>query len=222
MKRIEAKHPAAIRWLHWINFPLLALMIWSGMLIYWANDVYRVGVGGFTLFHFFPDWFYKAFHLQFRLAEGMAWHFALMWLFAINGAAYVIYTIVSGEWRYLVPNRASFREAIAVTLYDLHLSKRRPPRRKFNGAQQIAYTSIIVMGAGSIVTGLAIWRSVQFGWLTALLGGYPAARLEHFLLTIGYVLFFIVHIAQVVRAGWNNLRGMISGYEIVSIEEAPE
>ncbi len=75
------------------------------------------------------------------------------------------------------------------------------------------------MGAGSIVTGLAIWKSVQFGWLTTLLGGYRAARFEHFLLTIGFVLFFLVHIAQVIRAGWNNLRSMITGYEVVTEEE---
>jgi thiosulfate reductase cytochrome b subunit len=220
MKRLESKHPAAIRWFHWINFPLLAIMIWSGMLIYWANDVYRVGWGSFTLFHFFPDWVYKTFHFGFRLAEGMAWHFAFAWLFAINGVAYVAYTIVSGEWRYLVPNRNSLREAIQVTLYDLHLSKTHPPRRKFNGAQQFAYTSIILMGAGSLVTGLAIWKSVQFGWLAALLGGYRAARVEHFLLTVGYVLFFLVHIAQVIRAGWNNFRSMVTGYEVVVDEAA--
>jgi len=35
MKRLEKKHLLAIRWLHWINFPLLFLMIWSGLLIYW-------------------------------------------------------------------------------------------------------------------------------------------------------------------------------------------
>ena len=220
MKRLEAKHPAAIRWFHWINFPLLAIMIWSGMLIYWANDVYRIGWGELTLLHFFPDWFYKTFHIGFRLAEGMAWHFAFAWLFAINGVAYVIYTVVSGEWRYLVPNRHSLREAIQVTLYDLHLSKTQPPRRKFNGAQQFAYTSIILMGAGSLITGLAIWKSVQVGWLTALLGGYTAARIEHFLLTIGYVLFFLVHIAQVIRAGWNNFRSMVTGYEVVRDEAA--
>ncbi len=210
VKRLEAKHPRAIRWLHWINFPLLIIMIWSGLLIYWANDVYIT----------FPDWFYNWFSIGHRLAAGMAWHFLFMWLFAINGAAYVIYTIVSGEWRYLVPNRKSLREAWQVLLHDLHLSKSKPPRRKFNGAQQIAYTSIIVMGAGSIVTGLAIWKSVQFGWLTTLLGGYRAARFEHFLLTIGFVLFFLVHIAQVIRAGWNNLRSMITGYEVVTEEEA--
>jgi thiosulfate reductase cytochrome b subunit len=218
---LELKHPRAIRWFHWINFPLLGLMLWSGLLIYWANGVYRVGLGGFTLIHFFPAWFYNMLHADFQLAEGMAWHFFFMWLFAINGVAYVIYTAVSGEWRYLVPNRTSLREAIEVTLYDLHLSKRQPPRRKFNGAQQIAYTSIVLMGAGSLLTGLAIWKPVQFGWLTALLGGYSAARLEHFLLAFGYCAFFLVHVAQVWRAGWNNLRAMISGYEIVRVEEEP-
>ncbi len=219
MKQLESKHPAAIRWFHWINFPLLAIMIWSGLLIYWANDVYRIGLGSLTFFQFFPDGFYKIFHIDHRLAEGMAWHFLFAWLFAVNGIAYVIYTIASGEWRYLVPNRNSLREAIQVTLYDLRLSKTQPPRRKFNGAQQFAYTAIILMGAGSLVTGLAIWKSVQFGWLTALVGGYRAARVEHFLLTLGYVLFFLIHIAQVIRAGWNNLRSMITGYEVVSVDE---
>ncbi|MGH9838570.1 MAG: cytochrome b/b6 domain-containing protein [Blastocatellia bacterium] len=219
MKKLEKKHPLAIRWFHWINFPVLAAMIWSGMLIYWANDVYRIGFGGVTLFKFFPEAFYNAFHLKFRLAEGMAWHFFLMWLFAINGLLYVLYTAFSGEWRYLLPNRHSFREAIRVTLYDLHLSKVKPPDRKFNGAQQIAYTSIIVMGAGSLLTGLAIYKPVQFAWLSNLLGGYEWARWEHFWLTIGYVLFFVVHVGQVIKAGWNNFRAMITGYEVVTVKE---
>ena len=219
MNQLENKHPRAIRWFHWINFPLLFFMIWSGMLIYWANPVYRIGLGSFTLLKFFPAWWYGLFGLDHRLAEGMAWHFFFMWFFAINGLAYVLYTAVSGEWRYLVPDRRSFREAIQVTLYDLGLSKTHPPRRKFNGAQQIAYTSIILMGAASLITGLAIYKPVQFGWLTTILGGYPAARLEHFLLTIGYMLFFLIHIAQVVRAGWNNFRSMVAGYEVTPVEE---
>jgi hypothetical protein len=66
VKRLESKHPAAIRWFHWINFPLLAIMIWSGLLIYWANDVYRIGLGRFTLFQFFPDAFYNIFHIDHR------------------------------------------------------------------------------------------------------------------------------------------------------------
>jgi thiosulfate reductase cytochrome b subunit len=219
MKRIEPKHPRATRWFHWINVPLLFLMIWSGMMIYWANDVYRVGLGDWTLFHFFPDWFYNALNLTHRLAEGMALHFFVMWLFAINGLAYAIYTFASGEWRYLVPGRHSFREAIQVVLHDLHLSKVEPLPRKFNAAQQFAYTGVILMGAGSLVTGLAIYKPTQFAWLTWMLGGYEMARWEHFLLTVGYVLFFIVHISQVIRAGWNNFRAMVTGYEVVSGEE---
>src|SRR5689334_16540936 len=114
MRRLEAKHPLAIRWLHWINFPVLTLMIWSGLLIYWANDVYRVGIGETTVFKFFPESFYKTFHIGHRLAEGMSWHFTFMWLFALNGVLYVTYTLVSGEWRHLFPNRHSFKEAIQV------------------------------------------------------------------------------------------------------------
>lgn len=218
--RIEKKHPRAIRWFHWINVPLLSLMIWSGLLIYWANDVYEIRVGRLTLVKFFPAWFYDALDIPHRLAEGMAWHFAVMWFFAINGLSYVAYTIFSGEWRYLVPNRRSFREALQVALHDLRLSRRAPPPRKFNGAQQIAYTSVILMGAGSLATGLAIYKPIQFAWLTGLLGGYEWARKEHFALTIGYVLFFVIHITQVIRAGWNNFRAMVTGYELVEEHRA--
>ena len=131
----------------------------------------------------------------------------------------IIAVAASGEWRYLVPNRRSFAEAWRVLLHDLHLSKLEPPPRKFNGAQQIAYTGIILMGAGSVLTGLAIYKPVQLAWLTTLLGGYQWARAEHFALTVGYVLFFLVHVGQVIKAGWNNFRAMVTGYELVSKEE---
>ncbi len=215
MKRVVRKHPLAIRWFHWINFPLLLLMIWSGVLIYWANAVYRVGIGDWTLFSMNLDqttW--RALRVNQRLAEGMALHFFFMWLFAVNGVLYVVYTIVSGEWRALVPNRRSFHEAIHVVLHDLRLRRDPPPPRKFNGAQQIAYTSVILMGLGSLLTGLAIYKPVQFSWLVGLFGGYPMARFFHFWLTVGYVVFFVVHVAQVVRAGWNNFRAMVIGYEV--------
>jgi thiosulfate reductase cytochrome b subunit len=137
-----------------------------------------------------------------------------MWIFAINGILYVLYTIFSGEWRYLVPNRRSFIEAIQVTLHDLHLRREAPPARKYNGAQQIAYTGIILMGLGSLLTGLAIYKPVQFAWLAWLFGGYQMARFFHFWITVGYVVFFVVHVAQVIKTGWNNFRAMIIGYEV--------
>lgn len=222
MKRIEKKHPLAIRWFHWVNFPALTIMIYSGILIYWAHDIYTIQMGQKVFFHFFPDGFYKALTIPFRLAQGMALHFFFMWIFFLNGLLYVIYTTVSGEWRHLLLNRHSFKEAWQVLLHDLFLSKRKLPEKKFNGAQQIAYTGIILMGIGSLVTGLVIYKPTQFGWLTKILGGYEWARAQHFMLTIGYVLFFCVHIMQVVRAGWNNFRAIVTGWEVVDEKENEE
>jgi thiosulfate reductase cytochrome b subunit len=216
MPRLDRKHSLATRVFHWANVPILAVMIWSGLLIYWANDVYAIRYRGDVVIKFFPDWFYKQFNVGYRLGEGMAWHFAFMWLFALNGLLYVLYTIVSGEWRHLVPDRQTFGEAFQVVLHDLRIRKEPLPRRKFNGAQRLAYTGVIAMGAGSLLTGLAIYKPVQLAWLTWLLGGYQAARLEHFALTIGYVVFFLIHIIQVVRAGWNNARAMIIGVELTA------
>ncbi|MCA9094546.1 MAG: cytochrome b/b6 domain-containing protein [Planctomycetaceae bacterium] len=222
MRRIQHKHHRVIRVLHWINVPVMTAMIWSGLLIYWANDVYRIGLGDFTLFRFFPDWFYETLHLKRRLAEGMAWHFLLMWAFALNGFVYVLFTAISGEWRYLVPNRNSFREAIHVVMHDLLLTKVPLPDRKFNGAQQFAYTGVILMGAGSLLTGLAIYKPTQLAWLTFLFGGYEMARYIHFSLTVGYVMFIFIHLTQVAKAGWNNFRAMVTGLEIVQVKETEQ
>jgi thiosulfate reductase cytochrome b subunit len=238
--RLEEKHPLAIRWMHWINFPVLATMIWSGLLIYWGDSkidgshqsaVYRAGIGKWTIFRFFPQWFWTWYPVSLRFWEpgghgaaynitmGLGYHFFFMWFFMLNGLAYVIYTLVSGEWRYLVPTTSSFKEAIQVTLYDLHIRKEPLPHRKFNGAQQIAYTAVILMGIGSLVTGLAIYKPSQAHLFTQALGGYEMARWCHFWVTMGYCVFFVIHVSQVAKAGWNNFRAMVSGYEIVPANE---
>jgi thiosulfate reductase cytochrome b subunit len=178
------RHSLAVRCHHWINFFALAMMTWSGLLIYWANDVYRIGAGPFTLFKFFPEWFYSLFNIRFRLAEGMSWHFTFMWLFAANGFFYVTYTLVNREWQ-----------------------------TKFHATQRAAYVGILFVGAASILTGLAIYKPVQLGWMVNLLGGYQAARLEHFCLTIAYAVFLSAHVTQVVRSGWPHARSIITGHE---------
>jgi thiosulfate reductase cytochrome b subunit len=221
MKKIVKKHPLAIRWFHWINFPVIAVMVWSGLLIYWANDVYKVGWGDKTILKFFPDSFYKALHIPFRLAEGMSLHFVFMWFFAINGFLYVLYLAISGEWRLIFPNRKSLKESWQVVLHDLHLRKGMPPQKKYNAAQRIAYTGVIIMGIGSLLTGLSIYKPVQFHTLCAMLGGYEWTRAEHFILTILFTLFFLLHIIQVILAGWNNFRGMVTGFEVVPTPPPP-
>ncbi len=220
-KRLEKKHSLAVRWLHWINFPLLAMMIWSGLLIYWANPVYSAWIGNYELFKFFPPGFFEFLGVPFRLAEGLQLHFFFMWLFTANGVAYVIYLAASGEWRAVLPVPGSVSRAAKVALSDLMIVRSKPPQGKYNDAQRIAYTGVILMGAASVVTGLAIYKPLQLAWLTSLLGGYQWARWMHFWLTVLFVLFFAVHVMQVAIAGWANFRSMISGYDVID-EKASE
>lgn len=216
---IRKKHPLAIRWFHWIHFPVMAIMVWSGLLIYWANPVYRIGWGATTVVAMYNDELFNRLGLAKGLAQGMAWHFLFAWFFVINGVGYVLYTLFSGEWRHLLPTKGTLKEAWQVVLHDLRIRREPLPRKKFNGAQQIAYTSIVLLGGLMALTGLAIYKPAQLSWLAALFGGYEMARFFHFWMTVGFCLFFIIHILQVMRAGWNNFRAMMTGYELTPTEE---
>ena len=262
------KHPAALRWMHWLNFPLLFLMIWSGLMIYWAtsapganaassanasydHQVYRVGIGSVTLFRLFPDSFYHLLHIDGHLTRGIAFHAFFMWLFAANGLAYVLFLAFSGQWRSILPVRHTWKALPRTVLAEIafrHPVRPRPagfapdqaepapfapvnaplptqiegpPTDKYNPAQRLAYTAVILMGAGSLLTGVAIWKPSSLPWITFLCGGYETARWLHFWLTIAFCTFFFVHVAQVLRSGWNTLRSMLMGAELL-IEEEPD
>lgn len=208
-----------MRWTHWVNFPIMGIMIWSGLLIYWANDEYEIRIAGHQIIHFFPDWLYNALHIPSRLSEGMAFHYLFMWFFTLNGVFYVFYTIASGSWKTLMPKRDSLSQAWKVVLHDLHLNNDPLPEDKYNAAQRIVYSGIIIMGILSVLTGLAIYKPVQLNGLVWIFGGYHLARILHFALTIGYLLFFIVHVVQVMIAGFNNFRSVIAGFEVVEIPD---
>jgi len=228
---IREKHPLAIRWFHWVNFPVLFIMIWSGLMILWANNVFQIGgrhVISQESLDFPLAWYDKLighkpaaddhYTLGARLAEGMSWHFLVMWIFTINGALYVLYLAFSGAWRDLLPKPGSIRHALLTVLHDLHLRKEAPPADGYNGAQRFAYTGVIIMGFGSLISGLAIYKPMQLSGLAQFLGGYSAARFEHFWLMIGFCAFFLVHVVQVAKTGWNNFRSMITGKELVPVE----
>jgi thiosulfate reductase cytochrome b subunit len=205
MLSIKEKHARILRWSHWLNIPLISLMVWSGVMIYWAHQAYVE----------LPPKLSDTLGVSYHLAEGMGWHFFIMWPFLINGIIYFSYLTISGQWKERFPDIKSFKNAILVTLHDLRIIKNAPPiRGKYNDAQRVAYSGVLLMGMGSVLTGLAIYKPVQLGSLTRILGGYKAARFEHFVLMVLFILFFIVHIIQVIRAGWNNLRSMIAGFEI--------
>jgi thiosulfate reductase cytochrome b subunit len=213
MRKITQKHPLPVRITHWLNVVFLSIMIWSGLLIYWSNGIYKLKAGETTVIKFFPQWFYTLFNIPYRLAEGMSYHFTFMWFFAINGLLYFLFLMFSKEYKLNFPNRRSFKESFQVLLHDLRLKKTAPPYKKYNAAQRMAYTTILVLGMLEIITGLAIYKPVQLNWLCWLLGGYEWARAEHFIITILFLLFIVIHVLQVIKAGWNNFRAMITGFE---------
>ena len=205
-------HRRAVRWMHWLNFPLLAIMIWSGFRIYWADvrDPNVVGVGSVEVVTLFPRWFNSALNLEGKLAAGLSSHLVFGWLFAINGLAYTIYTIRSGHWRDLNPGRRGLIEAgreVVNTFKGKHSSD---PSNGYNPAQRIAYNLIVVLGGLSVATGLAIFRPNTLRPLTTLFGGYQTAKDIHFVATLLFIGFFFVHVAQVLRAGRAALVPMIA------------
>lgn len=203
--KVHEKHSLCLRIVHWFNVPLIGLMIWSGVLIYWANDIY---------WPFFPERFYEAFGLSHKLADGLSVHFTVGWFFILNGMIYLVYLFASGHWRELFPNRQTPSLIAPTLLHDLGLRKEPLPDEKFNAIQRLAYTGVILLGILVVLSGFAIYKPVQLSWLTAVFGGYEGARLVHFIVMISFCLFIVVHILQVLRAGWNNFRAMVAGFEL--------
>jgi thiosulfate reductase cytochrome b subunit len=154
-------------------------MMWSGLLIYWANDIYPF---------FFPSWFYQTLNIPHRLSEGMALHFTLGWFFILNGLIYVTWYLLTRHWR--------------------------RTRVMYNFMQRSAYVVVIFMAAAEVLTGFSIYKPVQLSSLLNLFGGYETARWLHFYLMMALAAFIGVHVIQVIRAGWNNFRAMVAGFEV--------
>jgi thiosulfate reductase cytochrome b subunit len=204
MRQVHEKHHLILRLCHWLNVPLLLIMIWSGLLIYWAHQPYLK----------IPDEL-GPFQFHHRLAEGMSWHFTVMWLFVINGLIYFSFLAFSGEWREFVLRKEGLKRAIHYALFDVKILRSGPRwSGKFNPAQKLAYFLAILLAVFGVITGVAIFKPVQLNLLVMILGGYKAARFEHFLCMSGLLFFILIHLIQVARAGWNNFRSMVAGYEM--------
>ena len=189
-------HPFWVRLTHWINAVAMVLMIASGWEIYNASPL-------------FPFVFPPAITLGGWLAGALLWHFAAMWLLAVNGLVYVVLGIVTGRFRRkLIPIRpgevlADARAALTGTLAHDDLAV-------YNAVQKLLYLGIILVGVVIVLSGLAIWKPVQLQELTALFGGYEAARYVHFFAMAAIVGFLVVHIVMSFLVP-KSLRAMIMG-----------
>jgi thiosulfate reductase cytochrome b subunit len=207
------RHHGLVRLAHWLNAVVLTGMIASGLQIYSAYSHFGPRGAPFAL----PNpWDGKGLPLWSRLggwlAGGLNWHFALAWPFVITGLVYLGFLAVSGEWRSLLFRPRDIRAAVAMQQYYLRLRKDHPPQGKHNALQKGAYTFIVALGAISALSGFAIYKPVQFAWLTALFGGYELARYWHFVAVWVFIVFTVAHVILVFLADPHSLRAMITGW----------
>ena len=189
-------HPAWVRITHWINALAILVMIGSGWQIYDASPLF-----GFN----FP----KAIALGNWLGGALLWHFAAMWLVVINGIVYVTLGIVTGRFRrQLLPITPSQLFADAKAALSFKLSHE--DISHYNAVQKVLYIGVILCGIVIVLSGISIWKPVQFQELTALFGGYDFARYVHFFAMSAIVGFLVVHVALALIVP-KNLRAMIAG-----------
>ena len=204
------RHHGLVRLAHWLNAVFLLGMIASGLQIYAAfphfgprGMPYPNPLDGDAL----PRWA----RLGGWLAGGINWHFALAWPFVLTGLVYLAFLAFSGEWRPLLFRPRDVGPAVQMQLYYLRLRREHPAQGKHNALQKAAYTAIVVLGALSALTGFAIYKPVQLGWLTRLFGGYELARYWHFWAVWIFIAFTLLHVALVLLVDPASLRAMITG-----------
>jgi thiosulfate reductase cytochrome b subunit len=189
-------HPRWVRVAHWLNALAMVLMILSGWRIYNASPLFAFE---------FPE----ALTIGAWLGGAIQWHFAAMWLLTINGLVYLALGFATGRFRrklwpihpraVVADLRAAFKGQLAHD--DLSV---------YNAVQRLLYAGIMIVGVVVALSGLAIWKPVQFQELTALFGGFDAARYVHFVCMAAIVGFLAVHIAMALGVP-KSLRAMILG-----------
>ena len=176
-------HPVWLRLSHWINALAVVLMVMSGWRIYDASPIFAFSIP-------------TAWTLGGWLGGALQWHFAAMWLLFTNGLFYLLMNIVTGRikrkyfplWPRDLWN--DLRKAVTGKLGHADLAH-------YNAVQKFAYLVVVLDLIVLVLSGLVIWKSVQFPLLRDLMGGYDNARIVHFVAMSIVVAFFVVHIAMV-------------------------
>jgi thiosulfate reductase cytochrome b subunit len=175
--------PAWVRAMHWTNAVAMILMIMSGWQIYNASPLFdfrfshSVTLGGW-------------------LGGALQWHFAAMWLLVANFIVYLAMNLATGRLRrrmFPLSIRRIFSDALAAVRGKLG----HDDLTHYNAVQKFAYLAVIVDIVIVILSGLAVWKSVQFPLLRTLMGGYDDARVVHFFGMSFLVAFFVVHVVMV-------------------------
>ena len=176
-------HPGWLRTMHWLNALAVVVLIMSGWRIYNATAFL-----GFAI----P----KDITLGGWLGGALLWHFAAMWLLGINGLLYLIFNLVTGRLRHkFFP--LSPKALLADVLAALKGKLAHDDPSHYNMAQRLAYLFVMFDSVLLVLSGVLLWKSVQFPLLRELMGGYEGARLVHFFAMAALAAFIAMHLLMV-------------------------
>lgn len=199
-------HPRHVRVGHWINAVTLLVLLWSGFSMFASDRKFA------TIVHALPAWIWSSLQLQGHATLGRAWHLGFALAMIANALWYAVAALRTASWRRLVPSaRTWLRDAVRATIAELRSPRETMQQAEYNGAQKVAYTSVMVLGALMIVTGLSLWFKRQVPWLIGALGGQHVVLPAHVIIATLFLVFIAIHIVQVLRAGFPTLLSMITG-----------
>jgi Ni/Fe-hydrogenase b-type cytochrome subunit len=206
--RAAYEHPLPVRLCHWVNAIALFVMVGSGLQIFRAFPSFGAKIPQKDLLHW-PG----AFAIGGWLGGALQWHLTFMWIYIVTGLIYLGYEIISGNYRQVWFRQRDAPGVWPMVKHYFFFGPKPLQHEPYNPLQKVAYTTAIVLGMLAVLTGVAVWKPVQFSWLAWLMGGFHWARLWHFLVMWAIVAFVFGHLIMVVLHGWNNFLSMLTGWK---------
>ncbi|MBA2304111.1 MAG: cytochrome b/b6 domain-containing protein [Acidobacteria bacterium] len=206
--RAAYEHPLVIRYTHWLTAVSLVVLTASGLQIFAAFPSFGSKVPQEDLLTVPP-----AVTIGGWLGGALQWHFTFMWIFIATGAVYIGYQIVSGRYRMVLFTPRDIPGVWPMVRHYFFFKARPPVVEPYNPLQKLAYTTTVLLGVASVLTGLVLYNPVQFSGLAWAMGGFPRARIWHALAMCGFLAFLPGHLLMVALHGWKNFVAMLVGWK---------
>ncbi len=206
--RAVYEHPWAIRFCHWLNSVSLLVMAGSGLRIFVAFPSFGPKIPQKDLLNV-PE----ALTIGGWLAGALRWHFTFMWIYIGTGMLYLAYHVFSGHYKRVLFTRADASGVWPMVRHYFFFGRKPPLTGQYNPLQKLAYTSAVLLGILSVLTGIVLYNPVQLSWLAWAMGGFHLARVWHFAVMCGLLAFVFGHLVMVILHGWNNFTSMLTGWK---------
>ncbi len=206
----KSVHPLWLRLMHWANALAVILMIMSGWQIYDATNFLHLSTPVWTDHGLvWATGIARRYTLGGWLGGGIQWHFMAMWILVINAVLYAVISIVTRRFvpQFLPLSIPGIFKDLKAALTG-HLSH--ADIRHYNYVQKAAYLFAMADIVVLVISGCALWKSVQFAWARVLTFGYEPARYIHFTAMALLCAFIIVHVAMALLVP-KTIRAMIWG-----------